>query len=194
MLDSVDQHRTALIRNLERAIKRNDYGAITDDRTDEALDEFFASIDLDEGSIPYPEAQSLVLEQLDFRRNEDRSKGFDASSVPIDGHAFERWVAEALDQFGWDAHVTPASGDQGIDVIARKGDLHIGIQCKLYSSAVGNKAIQEAHSGKVFHNLTHVAVLSNAEFTNSARDLARATGVLLVSHHDIPDLEAKIIG
>lgn len=194
LIDSIDRYRTMLSRNLERAVKTNDYGKVTSDTTEDALDEFFASIDMNFSLIERDEAVEVVFDQLNFRRQEDRSAGFDATALPFDGHAFEAWVAEALIGFGWDAKVTSASGDQGIDVVARKGGKTVGLQCKLYSASVGNKAVQEAHAGKALYDADVVGVLTNAAFTSSARDLAQATGVVLLSHHDIPKLFEKMFG
>ncbi|MBA3054692.1 MAG: restriction endonuclease [Sphingomonadales bacterium] len=156
--------------------------------------EFFASVDLDVEAIGVEEAIDVVSEQLSSYDDQDREVGFNPSNLPFDGHAFESWVANALNAFGWDASVTVASGDQGIDVIAKRGGQKLGIQCKLYSRAIGNKAVQEAHAGKSYHGVNKVAVLSNSEFTRSARDLASVTGVVLCSHHDIPHLYDKVFG
>lgn len=194
LIDSIDRHRSALTRNLERAIRKNDYGAVKEDQTEEALLEFFASIDLDFDLIEGADAIEIVFEQIEFRAQEDREAGFDAHHLPFDGHAFERWVAEALVGFGWEAEVTTGSGDQGIDVVALKQGKKIGIQCKLYSHPIGNKAIQEAHAGKIYYNADAAAVLTNASFTRNAKDLAMVTGVLLLSHHDIPHLYEKVFG
>lgn len=192
LIDSVDRHRAALSRNLKRAVKKNDYGAVIADNRHETLKEFFASIDLDAEILNFEEAARIVLEQLDLRAAEDRESGFDATSLPADGHAFEEWVAQALAGFGWKAGVTSGSGDQGIDVIAEKHGRRLGIQCKLSSSTIGNKAVQEAHAGRAFYEADAVAVLSNASYTSGAKDLASATGVELLSHHDIPDLYGKV--
>lgn len=194
LIDSVDRHRSALIRNVERAKKRNDYGVLVENKSNEALDEFFASIDLDMNLIASDDAIELVFEHLNMRNNEDRQRGFDAKQLPFDGHDFEKWVAEALIGFGWTAEVTSGSNDQGIDVIAEQNGKRLGIQCKLYSSAIGNKAVQEAHAGKFYYDVDAVAVLSNASYTSSAKDLATVTGVELLSHHDIPEVYEKVFG
>ncbi|MGV6812843.1 MAG: restriction endonuclease [Brevirhabdus sp.] len=193
-LDSVDRHKASLVRNLERAIRKNDYGAVVSDSTDEALSEFYASIDLDYSLISAEEASALVFEQLDYHREKELAADFDSTKLPFDGHSFEKWVADALRGFGWQVEVTSASGDQGIDVIAEQAGRKLGLQCKLYSSAVGNKAVQEAHSGKAFYGLDAVGVMTNASFTSSARDLASVTGVKLLSHHDIPGLMETVFG
>lgn len=194
LIDAVDEHRGALSRNLFRAVRRNDYGAVIEDSRRSALLEFLASINLDVDAIGIDEAIDVVSQQLSAHESQEREAGFDPHVLPFDGHAFESWVANALNGFGWQATVTVASGDQGIDVIAKRDGRKLGIQCKLYSSAIGNKAVQEAHAGKLFYDVDKVAVLSNSDFTRSAKDLAAATGVVLCSHHDIPCLYEKVFG
>lgn len=96
------------------------------------------------------------------------------------GHDFEKYCAHLLSLNGFTSiSVTRDSGDQGIDIIAYKGDVKYGIQCKLYSSHVGNSAVQEAYSGKDFYKCQIGAVLTNNDFTDSARELADSLGVLL---------------
>ena len=98
----------------------------------------------------------------------------------MDGQEFEYFCAELLRANGYDdVEVTPGSGDQGIDVIAYKDGIKFGIQCKCYSSDIGNKAVQEAYSGKEFYGCHIGAVLSNRRFTSSAKDLASRNRILL---------------
>lgn len=185
----VGLHRAALRRNLDLAIQRNDYGAVTLDQSAQVLDEFFSSINLDEKALARPEAARVVKAEIDAFRNQEANKQFDPDALPLDGHAFEYWVAEALERFGWSAQVTTGSGDQGIDVIALRPDgYRLGIQCKLYSGSVGNKAVQEANAGRLFYGLDAAAVLTNAPYTPSARELAKRAQVLLLSQYDIPSL------
>ena len=191
LIDAVDQHRGALERNLARAVRTNDYGTVVQDMTGKALAEFFASIALDGALFSFEDAKALVFEQLNTRRREQVAAGFDAGSVPLDGHEFEHWVADALKRYGWKTEVTRGSGDQGLDVIAEKKGKRVGLQCKLYGGPVGNKAVQEAHAGKVYYGVDAVGVLTNASFTPSATALAAVTGVKLFSQHDIPSLFEK---
>ncbi|MCK4861486.1 MAG: restriction endonuclease [Rhodobacteraceae bacterium] len=192
LLSEVEQHRAAITRNIVRAVKKNDYKRVTEDRSSEAITEFLYSISLDQTAFTLTEAEELVRDHIDTTATIDNEKGFDPSAIPIDGHEFERWVAVSLEMFGWQAEVTSASGDQGIDVIASKNGTKVGIQCKLYSSPVGNKAVQEAIAGKRYHGVNYVAVLSNAQFTQSAQDLATMNDVFLLSQHDIPELDSYI--
>nr|WP_235032896.1 restriction endonuclease [Enterococcus sp. CSURQ0835] len=98
----------------------------------------------------------------------------------MDGIAFENYTAKLLEFSGFEnIQVSQASNDQGIDVFAEKNGLKYGIQCKCYSSPVGNKAVQEVIAGALFFKLDERIVLTNNFFTPSAKDLARKTNVVL---------------
>lgn len=106
----------------------------------------------------------------------DSSKAYD----DMEGHEFEYFCADILRKNGFtDVDVTKGSGDQGIDILAFKDGVKYGIQCKCYSNDVGNKAVQEAFSGKTFYNCHVAAVLTNRYFTRSAQELSESNGVLL---------------
>jgi HJR/Mrr/RecB family endonuclease len=115
-------------------------------------------------------------------------------SADMDPIAYEHMVADALTDFGWQTRRTKGSGDQGIDVIAEMRDKCVVIQCKRYASAIGNAAVQEAYAGKSFENADYAAVVSNASFTRSARQLAKSTQVILLHHDELAQLQTHIFG
>lgn len=116
---------------------------------------------------------------------------FDPRMDPLD---YERHCALLLRDAGWDATLTPATGDQGADVIAEKAGVRLVVQCKLYSSqTVGNDAVQQAFAAKNFQRAQLAAVVSNAPFTPSARQLAMTTGVLLLHHEELRTLMTENI-
>lgn len=98
----------------------------------------------------------------------------------MDGHDFEDWCAEALRNSGFtNVSVTPGSGDQGVDVLAEKDGIKYAIQCKRYSSDLGNTPVQEVYLGKAFYKCHVGVVLTNQHFTAGAKEAASASGVLL---------------
>ncbi|MFT9095912.1 MAG: restriction endonuclease [Gluconobacter cerinus] len=107
---------------------------------------------------------------------------FDPQMDPFD---YERHCALLLEQAGWQARVTQASGDQGADIIATKGGRKIVVQCKLYSQPVGNKAVQEIYTAKQHQQADEAIVVSNAGYTIPARQLAATTGVHLLHHQEL---------
>lgn len=98
----------------------------------------------------------------------------------MDGLQFEHRCAELLRYRGFHkVVVTKSSGDQGIDILARKNGVKYGIQCKYYSHPVGNKAIQEAYAGAEFYDCDAAIVMTNHTFTKAARELAAKLNVEL---------------
>ena len=107
----------------------------------------------------------------------------------MDGHAFENWCAELLKQTGFtEVEVTPGSGDQGVDILAVKEGVYYAIQCKCYSSDLGNTPIQEVYAGKEMYNCQVGAVMTNRHFTEGARKLAEKTRVLLWDRNKLIEL------
>ena len=107
----------------------------------------------------------------------------------ISGEHYEILCRNLLQGQGWQVETTPATGDQGADLIADRDGRRVVIQCKFYSKPVGNKAVQEAYAALGFHAGDQGAVVSNAIFTRSAKQLADATGVLLLHHDQLADLD-----
>jgi hypothetical protein len=104
---------------------------------------------------------------------------------------FERHVASTFEQLGYRVSLTRRVGDQGIDVIAERGDERMGIQCKRTTETVSNGAVQEAYAGKAHYNCTSSAVVSLGGFTAPARSLASTTGVQLLDGNAYADLFHK---
>ena len=71
------------------------------------------------------------------------------------------------------------SGDQGVDVIAHQEETRFAIQCKCYSSDLGNTPIQEVNAGKSLYNCDVAMVVTNRYFTAGAKELAKVNGVQL---------------
>lgn len=109
--------------------------------------------------------------------------GVDAELLTVDlmeGHAFEGWCADLLRKNGYtDVEVTPGSGDQGVDVLASKEGVKFAIQCKRYTSDLGNTPVQEVIAGRKFYHCQVGVVMTNRYFTAGAKELAETTGTLL---------------
>jgi len=190
---TVIEHQAALNKNIQKAIRRNDYGAIISDDRIVAVEEFLDSVPLGILHHSREEALELVSNAIESIQSQLAAQGFDPASLPSDGFEFEIWVAENLKKFGWDAQPTNGSGDQGLDVIAEKNGVKVGLQCKLYGSNVGNKAVQEIVSARAFFGFQKAAVISNAEYTKSAIELAQTADVLLLSHHQISSFDSLFL-
>jgi hypothetical protein len=116
----------------------------------------------------------------------------DQTAETLSGIEYEDFCKEILAEHGWEVIKTIASGDQGVDLVATLDTKRVCIQCKRFASPVGNSAVQEVTAGKLHWHGTHAVVVSNAGFTKSAQALARSTGVLLMSHEELADLENRL--
>jgi len=98
----------------------------------------------------------------------------------LEGIAFEEYVGDMLENIGYsNVSITKASNDYGVDVLAEKDNIKYAIQCKNYSSPLGNTCVQEVYSGKNYYNCHVAVVITNTTFTKNAEELAQKDGVLL---------------
>lgn len=98
----------------------------------------------------------------------------------LDGPEFEAYVALVLQDNGFRrVQITKGSGDQGVDILCERNGKTYAVQCKNYEGAVGNFAVQEAYAGAQFYGCEIPVVVCPGEFTRGAKELAKATGVML---------------
>lgn len=112
----------------------------------------------------------------------------DSPATYSTGEEYELACCQQLKQHGFsNVETTPRTGDHGIDILARRAGKNYAIQCKYYSSPVGNHAIQEALSGCKYYNCDIPVVLTNNIFTHNAIDEAEKVGVQLWPQNKIPN-------
>ena len=102
------------------------------------------------------------------------------------GVDFENHLARLLRENGFtDVSGTPATGDQGADLIAKRNNKTIIVQAKRYDGTVGNKAVQEVASAVKFYGADEGWVITNSLFTKSAKILANKLGIRLIDGVDL---------
>jgi hypothetical protein len=97
----------------------------------------------------------------------------------LDGIEFENLVAKLFSDAGFRVRGTPATNDQGADIIARKAGYQVVVQAKRYSGSVGNAAVQEVIAAREYYTADEAWVVTSSTFTSSARDLANRSRVSL---------------
>ena len=98
----------------------------------------------------------------------------------MDGHDFEYFFAAVLERVGWrNVSVTKGSGDYGIDILAVSDGIKVGLQCKRFDGPVGVSAIQEVSAGIKYYKCETGVVVTNSYFTDAAKRLAKANGIVL---------------
>lgn len=117
-----------------------------------------------------------LLAALKYFRNRRAARDMDQ----MEGHAFEVFCAELLEQHGFqEVEVTRGSGDFGIDVLAQKDGVTYAVQCKRYQSPVGVEAVLRTYGGRDYYGCMVGAVMTNQYFTEPAVKAAQKLHILL---------------
>lgn len=175
------KHYATLNMKFKRSTTYDEYGIMQfDDRKFDADLAYFAKNVLKDETLSKTFLFSCFVEAGAIAETGD----FDLSQVKT-GEDYERFVRELCEASAFECAMTPKTGDQGVDLIVSKGSIRIAIQCKYYSSAIGNAAVQEVIAGKNFYNCDYACVVSNQDYTHQAKTLARASDVELLSHETL---------
>jgi hypothetical protein len=119
---------------------------------------------------------------------EDRAYFTHSPLELMSGTDFEHYMAEVFRDQGYEVELTPQSGDQGVDLLLKKQGLRIAVQLKRYQGAVGNKAVQEIHSGVGYYDADGGWVITTSTYTRGARQLADKLGIRLIDGLELKQL------
>ncbi len=106
------------------------------------------------------------------------------------GIEFEQYLALLYRQAGFHVKTTPASYDYGADLLLEKRNLRgktvkYVLQAKRYTGAVGEEAVQQAVTARMFYGYDKSIVCSNSTFTPAAKKLAKKTECILIGRYDL---------
>lgn len=188
---AIQQYVSVLSRKKEMLTYKDDYGFVHETNWMLEKEDFLKKLNYQ----PIIRKEAFRLSQEDYmslieeainKYSAQNMDDNDAVIVPSNPFEYERYCAQQLNLIGWNASVTKASGDHGVDIIAERDGLYIAVQCKLYSGAVSNKAIQEVSSGMKYWKASKAVVITNSTYTKHAVEIARTHNVYLLHHDDLP--------
>jgi len=93
---------------------------------------------------------------------------------------FEFDIGSLCEALGYAGEVTPGSGDFGVDILGRRGQRIVAIQCKLYQKSVGCEPIQRLLAAERLHKATDFICITTGYYTKKAKELGSRTGVILI--------------
>jgi restriction system protein len=198
----IREHASLLARKRMQLLMVDDYG-IVDDRQWAKHMRYIVDIVIPrhlEDDLKLYVAKSTYTPDVYIRCIEDTARDHqnedtvaDLSTV-ITGEDYEHECARILRSVGWQARVTKATGDQGVDVIAEGAGRRVVLQCKYYAQGrtVGNHAVMEVRAAQDHEQADHAVVVAPVPFTRSARQLATTTGVMLLHHDALPELATML--
>ena len=104
----------------------------------------------------------------------------------LGGVEFERELATLYRRLGYRVESTPSSGDQGIDLILRKGGKTTVVQCKSHKSPVGPAVARELFGSMVAFPGADKAILAcTGGFTQGVYEFVRGKPIELISASDL---------
>lgn len=98
----------------------------------------------------------------------------------MSGLEFEEYIARLLRYMGYKVENIKASGDFGVDIVAKKQDETYAIQVKRHSYPVSRRAISDAVAGKQHYKCDKAMVITNNYFTKDAIALANSCECILI--------------
>jgi len=91
----------------------------------------------------------------------------------MSGAEFERFVANIFQRQGYATELTGASGDHGIDIILRKLDQVVAVQCKQWDNTIGEPIVRDFYGAMVNAGVNMGFVVTSSNFTAQAETFAQ---------------------
>lgn len=181
---ALTQHGDALFQRLRQTSYKDPYGNWVLNEVAKELRYFFDNVVVPE-ICPENEQEFIFLRErlTDWCAGMDPAEWHEIREDPDpadsrrDGRGYERFVASRLVQAGFSVTYTPASGDQGVDLLAERDGRRVAIQCKDYAKPAGNDAVQQIYAGARFYGAARAVVVAPNGYTTAARQLAGSLGV-----------------
>lgn len=103
----------------------------------------------------------------------------------LNGRAFERYLTIQFRHLGYRVTLTSYSHDYGADLVLHRWGKKTVVQAKRYERNVGIAAVQEVVGSIAYYKADRAMVVTNSNFTKSARDLAHRNEVELWGRKEI---------
>lgn len=132
----------------------------------------------------------MVIRQLNHVERLKKSGIADIDQM--DGRQFEHYLGYLFKSQGYSVKVTRAAGDYGADLVLGKAGKKIVVQAKRHSKNIGIEAVQQVHSSQNYYGASEAWVLSNRDYTDAARNLAKSNGVRLIGRDELVEMILKM--
>lgn len=109
----------------------------------------------------------------------------------MSGVEFEEYVGELFEGMGYNVEHTKATGDRGIDLVMRKGNEHIAVQCKRWSSPVGEPVVRDFFGALVHSGAKLGLIVTTTVFTPQAKSFAEGKPIHLIDLDRLMEISRK---
>lgn len=128
-----------------------------------------------------PSPKRTDVSRAAHAHNEEQLNNFKKRLLDLTPYQFEHFVKELLDSMDYeDVHVTKASNDKGVDVVARVQfgitEITEVVQVKRIESSIGRPKIDELRGALPYHEAIRGTIISLGGFSAGAKDGALFQG------------------
>lgn len=116
---------------------------------------------------------TVALRLLGYQQRPTNSRDLLQRLRAMSGADFEHFVANVFQRQGYTVERTGASGDHGIDVILRKLDQVVAVQCKQWDHAIGEPIVRDFYGAMVHAGVNMGFVVTSSHFTVQAETFAQ---------------------
>ena len=113
------------------------------------------------------------------KEKKEMSEQYNLNNI-VTGTQFELYLVNLFKDLGYKTKHNGKAGDQGADLILKRGDYVYAVQAKYYTGKLSNTPVQEITGALKYYNVNQGVVITNSEFTPGAKDLAKANNVILI--------------
>jgi restriction system protein len=103
----------------------------------------------------------------------------------LDPIVFELFVGSLFERMGYAVRTTPASGDQGIDLILYKDSRTAIVQCKRYEGSVGQPVVRDLYGTMVHNRVDEAYLVTTGTISLPARQWAMGKAIHLVDGNEL---------
>lgn len=112
--------------------------------------------------------------------------GFGVTSLSqLDGRSFEVLCGMYFERLGFVVEQTPTVGDGGVDLVLRRGEELVLVQCKRHARPVGEAVLRDLYGALVHFGANSGVVCSSSGFTPAACKWAHEKAIRLVDGDEI---------
>lgn len=105
------------------------------------------------------------------------------------GRNFVNFLTQVFEEHGYTVEPTGKKGQAGIDLVVARDGTRVAVQARgAQNQIVDNRVVEQTHAGKAMYRCQRAALVTNAQFMPSARQLAERLGCKLIDGSQIPDL------
>jgi restriction system protein len=110
----------------------------------------------------------------------------------LSGKEFERQLGHLFSLQGYNVEFTPASGDQGVDLVLARGTIKTIVQCKAHSKPVGPGVARDLYGALIASRAQSAILASTSGFTRGVYSFSEGKRIELLSLQDIIRLSEEV--